>query len=106
MISREFSIWPQASSHSALKWMLTAAKSSSSQASGGSDVPESPGIPEDFKVQQPKSKSAKKRRISGGQSRCQSGGQTIDEQADPVTALACVRTWVMENIRDKLLSTE
>ena len=82
--------------------MLTAAKSSSSQASGGSAVPDSPGIPEDFKVQQPKSKSAKKRRISGGQSGSQSGGQTVDEQADPVAALAHVRKWVMENSRDRI----
>ena len=82
--------------------MLTAAKNSFSQASGGLAVPESPGIPEDFEVQQPKSKSTKKRRISGGQSGSQSGGQTIDEQADPVAALACVRKWVMENIRDRI----
>ena len=53
-------------------------------------------------VQQPKSRSAKKRRISDGQSGSQSGGQTIDEQADPVAALACVRKWVMENIRDRI----
>ena len=82
--------------------MLTAAKNSFSQASGGLAVPESPGIPEDFKVQQPKSRSAKKRRISGGQSGSQSGGQTIDEQADPVAALAHVRKWVMENIGDRI----
>ena len=49
--------------------------------------------PEDFEVQQPK-RSAKKRRISGG--------QTIDEQADPVAALSHVRKWVMENIRDRI----
>ena len=74
--------------------MFTGAKSSFSQASGGSVVPEGPGIPEDFKVQQPKSRSAKKRRISGG--------QTIDEQADPVAALSHVRKWVMENIGDRI----
>ena len=74
--------------------MFTGAKGSFSQASGGSVVPESPGIPDDFEVQQPKSRSAKKRRISGG--------QTTDEQADPVTALSCVRKWVMENIRDRI----
>ena len=51
---------PQASSHSALIWMLTAAKNNFSQASGGSGVPESPGIPEDLEVQQPKSRSAKR----------------------------------------------
>ena len=93
---------PQASSHSALIWMFTAAKSSFSQASGGSAVSESPGIPEDFEVQQPKSRSAKKRRISGAQKGRQSGGQTIDEQADPVAALAHVRKWVMENIGDRI----
>ena len=74
--------------------MFTGAKSSFSQALGGSVVPESPGIPEDFEVQEPKSRSAKKRRISGG--------QTIDEQADPVAALSCVRKWVMENIGDRI----
>ena len=61
---------------------------------GGSVVPESPGIPEDFEVQEPKSRSAKKRKISGG--------QTTDEQADPVAALSCVRKWVMENIGDRI----
>ena len=73
--------------------MFTGARSSFNQALGGSVLPESPGIPKDFEVQQPKSRSAKKRRISGG--------QTIDEQADPVAALSCVREWVMENIRDR-----
>ena len=82
--------------------MLTAANNSFSQASGGSAVPECPGIPEDFEVQQPKSRSAKKRRISGGQSGSQSGGQTIDEQADPIAPLAHVRKWMMENIRDRI----
>ena len=53
-------------------------------------------------VQQPKSRSAKKRRISGGQSGSQSGGQTMDKQADPVAALAHVRKWVMENIGDRI----
>ena len=84
----------QASSCSASTQMFIGARSSFSEASGGSAVPESPGIPEDFEVQQPKSRSAKKRRISGG--------QAIDEQADPVAALACVRKWVMENIRDRI----
>ena len=84
----------QTSSHPASTQMCTGAKSSFSQASGGSVVPESPGISEDFKVQQPKSRSAKKRRISGG--------QTTDEQADPVAALSYVRKWVMENIRDRI----
>ena len=74
--------------------MFTGAKSSFSQASGGLVVPEGPGIPKDFEVQQSKSRSAKKRRISGG--------QTIDEQADPVAALSHGRKWVMENIRDRI----
>ena len=74
--------------------MFSGAKSSFSQVLGGLVVPESPGIPEDFKVQQPKSRSAKKRRISGA--------QTIDEQADPVAALSYVRKWVMENIGDRI----
>ena len=52
-------------------------------------------------MQQPKSKSAKKRRISGGQGGSQSS-QLIDEQADPATALAHVRKWVMENIGDRI----
>ena len=84
----------QTGSHPALIWMFTGAKSSFSQALGGLVVPEGPGIPEDFEVEQPKSRSAKKRRISGG--------QTIDEQADPVAALSHVRKWVMENIRDRI----
>ena len=73
--------------------MFTRAKSSFSQALGGLVVSESPGIPEDFKVQQPKPRSAKKRRISGG--------QTTDEQADPVASLSHVRKWV-ENIGDRI----
>ena len=84
----------QANSHLALTWVFTGARSSFSQASGGSVVPESPGIPEDFEVQQPKSRSAKKRRISGG--------QAIDEQTDHAAALAHVKKWVMENIRDMI----
>ena len=74
--------------------MFTGARSSFSQASGGSAVSESPGIPEAFEVQQPKSRSAKKRRISGG--------QAIDEQADPVAGLVHVRKLVMENIGDRI----
>ena len=84
----------QASSHLASTQVFTGARSSFSQASGGSVVPESPGIPEDFEVQQPKSRSAKKRRISGG--------QATDEQTDPAAALAHVKKWVMENIRDRI----
>ena len=58
----------------------------------------SPGIPEDFEVQQPKLRSTKKRRISGGQR----GGQTVDEQTDPGAALAHIKRWVMENIMDRV----
>ena len=46
------------------------------------------------RVQQAKSRSAKKRRISGG--------QTTDDQANPVAALSHVRKWVMENIGDRI----
>ena len=31
-----------------------------------------------------------------------SGGQTIDEQADPAAALSHVRKWVMENIGGRI----
>ena len=48
----------QTSSCPASSWMFTGAKSNFSQASGGLVVPEGPGIPEDFEVQQPKSRSA------------------------------------------------
>ena len=78
--------------------MLSTGSSSFSQAAGTPAVQRSPGIPEDFEVQQPKSRSTKKRRISCGQS----GGQTIDEQTDPGAALACVKRWVMENIMDRV----
>ena len=66
---------PQTSSHSGLIQMLSTGSSSFSQAAGTPAVQGSPGIPEDFEVQQPKSRSTKKRRINSGQS----GGQTIDE---------------------------
>ena len=68
-----------ASSCSGLIQMLSAASSSFSQAAGTPAVQGSTGIPEDFEVQQPKSRSTKKRRISSGQGGSQSGGQTIDE---------------------------
>ena len=89
---------PQTSSHSGLIWMLSTCSSSFSQAADTPAVQGSPGIPKDFEVQQPKSRSTKKRRISGGQS----GGQTLDEQTDPGAALAHVKRWVIENIMDRV----
>ena len=89
---------PLGCSHSGLIWMLSTGSSSFSQAAGTPAVQGSPGIPEDFEVQQPKSRSTKKRRIRGGQS----GGQTVDEQTDPGAALAHVKRWVMENIMDRV----
>ena len=82
--------------------MLSTCSGNFSQAAGIPTVQGSPGIPEDFEVQQPKSRSTKKRRISGGQS----GGQTIDEQTDPGAALAHVKRWVMENIMDRVAFNE
>ena len=93
---------PQTSGHSGLIQMLSTSSSSFSQAAGLPAVQGSPGIPEDFEVQQPKSKSTKKRRISGGQSGGLSSGQTIDEQTDPGAASACIKRWVMENILDRV----
>ena len=87
---------PQASGHSGLIQMLSTFSGSFSQAAGTPAVQGSPGIPEDFEVQQPKLRSTMKRRISSGQS----GGQTIDEQTDPGAALARVKRWVMENTMD------
>ena len=57
----------QTSDHSTVRWMLSSTRDSLDQAAVSSAVPESPGIPVDFEVQQPKLRSAKKRRISGGQ---------------------------------------
>ena len=76
----------QASDHSTVRRMLSSARDSLDQAAVSSAVPKSPGIPVDFEVQQPKSRSAKKRRISGGQG----GGQTIVDQAGPAVALSHV----------------
>ena len=89
---------PQTSGHSGLIRMLSTSSSSFSQAAGTPAVQGSPGIPEDFEVQQPRSRSTKKRRISGGQS----GGQTIDGQTDPGAVLAHIKRWVMENITDRV----
>ena len=76
----------QTSHHSTARWMLSSARDSLDQVAVSSAVPESPGIPVDFEVQQPKSRSAKKRRISGGQG----GGQTTVDQAGPAVALSHV----------------
>ena len=80
--------------------MLSYTRDSLDQAAVSSAVPESPGIPVDFEVQQPKSRSAKKRRISGGLS----GGQTAVDQAGPAVALSCVQKYVMEYIGDRIAS--
>ena len=85
---------PQTSGCSGLIQMLSTCSISFSQAAGTPAVQGSPGTPEDFKVQQPKSRSTKKRRITGG--------QTIDEQTDPGAALAHIKRWVMENITDRV----
>ena len=65
--------------------MLSSTRESLDQAAVSSAVPKSPGIPVDFEVQQPKSRSAKKR-VSGGPS----GGQTAVDQAGPAVALSRV----------------
>ena len=61
----------QASDHSTVRRMFSSTRDSIDQAAVSSAVPKSPGIPVDFEVQQPKLRSAKKSRISGGQG----GGQ-------------------------------
>ena len=66
--------------------MLSSTRDSLDQAAVSSAVPKSPGIPVDFEVQQPKLRSAKKRRVSGGPS----GGQTRVDQAGPAVALSHV----------------
>ena len=76
----------QTSDHSTTRWMLSSTRDSLDQAAVSSAVPKSPGIPVDFEVQQPKLRSAKKRRISGGQG----GGQTTVDQAGPAVALSHV----------------
>ena len=76
----------QTSDHTIARWMLSSARDSLDQVAVSSAVPKSPGIPVDFEVQQPKSKSAKKRRMSGGQG----GGQTTVDQAGPAVALSHV----------------
>ena len=76
----------QMSDHSTVRWMLSSARDSLDQVAVSSAVPKSPGIPVDFEVQQPKSRSAKKRRISGGQG----GVQTTVDQAGPAVALSHV----------------
>ena len=78
--------------------MLSSTRDSLDQAAVSLAVPKSPGIPVDFEVQQPKSRSAKKRRVSGGPS----GGQTAVDQAGPAVALSCVQKYVMEYVRDRI----
>ena len=77
----------QTGDHSTVRRMLSSARDSLDQAAVSSAVPKSPGIPVDFEVQQPKLRSAKKRRISGGQG----GGQTTVDQAGPAVAVSCLK---------------
>ena len=51
---------PQTSGHSGLMQMLSTGSSSFSQAAGTPAVQGSPGIPEDFEVQQPRSRSIRR----------------------------------------------
>ena len=88
----------QASDHSTVRRMFSSTRDSLDQATVSSAVPKSPGIPVDFEVQQPKSRSAKKRRISGGQG----GGQTAVDPAGPAVALSHVRKWVMDYVGDRI----
>ena len=57
----------QMSDCSTVRQMLSSVRDSLDQVAVSSAVPKSPGIPVDFEVQQHKSRSAKKRRISSGQ---------------------------------------
>ena len=88
----------QTSDCSTVRQMLSSTRDSLDQVAVSSAVPKSPGIPVDFEVQQPKSRSAKKRRISGGQG----GGQTTVDQAGPAVALSHVQKWVMDYVRDRI----
>ena len=65
-----------------------------SRAASTSAIQESPGISDDFEVQQLRTRSSKRRRTSGG--------QNMDDQMEPNTALSCIRNLVMENIRDRV----
>ena len=76
----------QTSDHSTMRQILSSTRYRLDQAAVSSAVPESPGIPIDFEVQQPKSRFAKERTISGGQG----GGQTTVDQAGPAVALSHV----------------
>ena len=60
-----------------------------------SALQESPGIPDDFEVQQPRTRSSKRRRTSGG--------QNMDDPTEPNTALSHIKNLVMENIRDRVV---
>ena len=65
-----------------------------SKVASTSAIQESPGIPDDFEVQQPRTRSSKRRRTSGG--------QNMDDQTEPNAALSHIRNLVMENIRDRV----
>ena len=75
--------WSAASSNSTSEvQILSSTRGSLDQAAVSLAFPKSPGIPVNFEVQQPKSRSAKKRRVSGG--------QTAVDQAGPAVALSRV----------------
>ena len=91
--------WSTASSTSTSEaQMLSSTRDSLDHAAVSLAVPKSPGIPVDFEVQQPKLRSSKKRRASGGPS----GGQTAVDQAGPAVALSHVQKYVMEYVRDRI----
>ena len=80
----------QASGHSEPAGMTS---STFSRVASMSAIQESPGIPDDFEVQQPRMRSSKRRT---------SGGQNMDDQMEPNAALSCIRNLVMENIGDRV----
>ena len=67
------------------------ASSTFSRAARTSGIQESPEMPDDFEVQQPRIRSSKRRRTSGG--------QNVDDQAEPNAALSHIRNLVIKNIR-------
>ena len=81
----------QASGHSEPAQMTS---STFSRAAKTSAIQESAGIPDDFEVQQPRIRSSKRRRTSGG--------QNVDDQTEPNAALSPIKNLVMENIRDRV----
>ena len=70
------------------------ASSTVSRAARTSAIQESPGIPDDFEMQQHRIRSSKRKRTSGG--------QNMDDQTEPNLALSHIKNLVMENIRDRV----